>query len=170
MIAAGALIFNELKQAGARTQLALATTAMSGSMGVVLRPCLLVFIVASLNNTVTSDELYSWGVKVFVLSATLFLLVSLMNRQESEPMAPISEGMSGALKALKPVSVYLGIMGALVLLYALLVEAYLDENSAPFILPVLIIAPSFLRPSKIGAPPSLRRVEKASPPSHTRCI
>lgn len=139
VIAAGALIFTELQRAGARTQLALATTAMSGSMGVVLRPCLLVFIVASLNNVVTSDQLYSWGVKVFFLSATLFLIFSLLNRQESEPMAPLGEGISGALSAFKPLSVYLGIMATLVILYALVFEAYLDENSAPFILPVLII-------------------------------
>jgi TRAP-type C4-dicarboxylate transport system permease large subunit len=139
VIAAGALIFTELKRAGARTQLALATTAMSGSMGVVLRPCLLVFIVASLNNVVTSDQLYSWGVKVFLLSATLFLLVSLVNRQPSEPMAPFKEASRNALKAFRPLALYLVIIVVLVVLYAFLVEAYLDENSAPFILPVLII-------------------------------
>ena len=139
VIAAGALIFNELKRAGARNQLALATTAMSGSMGVVLRPCLLVFIVASLNNVVTSDQLYSWGVKVFFLSATLFLICSLINRQESEPMAPLGEGARGAIRAFKPLSVYLVVMAILVVLYAFVLEAYLDENSAPFILPVLIL-------------------------------
>jgi TRAP-type C4-dicarboxylate transport system permease large subunit len=140
VIAAGALIFQELKQAGARNQLALATTAMSGSMGVVLCPCLLVFIVASLNNTVTSSTLYSWGVKVFLLSATLFLLFSLINRQKSEPMAPLGEAAQAALQAFKAFSVYLGIFALLIVLYIFLADAYLDENSAPFILPVLIFA------------------------------
>jgi TRAP-type C4-dicarboxylate transport system permease large subunit len=140
VIAAGALIFTELKRSGARTQLALATTAMSGSMGVVLRPCLLVFIVASLNNVVTSDQLYTWGIKVFLLSATLFLLVSLFNRQPSPPMAPLGEASRGAFQAFKPLIFYLVIIVVLVVLYAYLVEAYLDENSAPFILPVLIIS------------------------------
>ena len=40
VIAAGAVIYSELRAAGARRHLALAATAMSGSLGVVLRPCL----------------------------------------------------------------------------------------------------------------------------------
>ena len=38
VIAAGSVIYHELREAGARRQLALAATAMSGSLGVVLRP------------------------------------------------------------------------------------------------------------------------------------
>src|SRR5690606_22583533 len=49
VIAVGGLIYMELRRAGARRQLALAATAMSGSLGVVLRPCLLVVIIAALN-------------------------------------------------------------------------------------------------------------------------
>ena len=65
VIAIGGLIYNELRRAGARRQLALAATAMSGSMGVVLRPCLLVVIIAALNKEVTTDQLFGWGVNVF---------------------------------------------------------------------------------------------------------
>ena len=72
VIAAGALIYKELKSAGAHENLALAATAMSGSMGVVLSPCLLVVIVASLDNSVTTAELFGWGAKVFALTAVLF--------------------------------------------------------------------------------------------------
>ena len=74
VIAAGALIYEELRKAGARRHLALAATAMSGSLGVVLSPCLLVVIIASLNEKVTTDELYHWGVWVFMLTAILFVL------------------------------------------------------------------------------------------------
>ena len=81
VIAAGAVIYDELRRAGARKQLALAATAMSGSIGVVLRPCLLVVIVASLNKQVTTDELFGWGWKIYVLTALLFLVVSLFSRQ-----------------------------------------------------------------------------------------
>jgi len=42
IIAMGAIVYEELRRAGARRQLALAATAMTGSAGVVLRPCLLV--------------------------------------------------------------------------------------------------------------------------------
>ena len=42
VIAAGAVIFEQLRNAGASKRMALAATAMSGSLGVVLRPCLVV--------------------------------------------------------------------------------------------------------------------------------
>ena len=57
VMAAGAIIFVELRRAGARPQLAIATTAMSGALGVVIKPCLLVVIVASLNKEVTTDQI-----------------------------------------------------------------------------------------------------------------
>ena len=85
VIAAGALIYQELRKAGARRQLALAATAMSGSLGVVLNPCLLIVIIASLNKQVTTDELYGWGLKVFCLTALLFLFVCLLQRDRSQP-------------------------------------------------------------------------------------
>src|SRR5690606_41618052 len=74
VIAAGAVIYAELMRAGARPQMALATTAMSGSMGVVLRPCLLVVIIAALNNAVTTAELFNSGLKIFFLTALLICM------------------------------------------------------------------------------------------------
>ena len=56
VIAAGAVIYHEMRDAGARRQFAPAVTAMSGSLGVVLRPCLLVVIIAYLNREVTTDQ------------------------------------------------------------------------------------------------------------------
>ena len=83
VIAVGGLIYAELRRAGARRQLALAATAMSGSLGVVLRPCLLVVIIAALNNEVTTDQLFGWGVKVFLLTTLLFAGMSLLTGRNS---------------------------------------------------------------------------------------
>ena len=48
VIAAGALIYHEVRHAGGSRQFALAASAMSGSLGVVLRPCLLVVLIAGI--------------------------------------------------------------------------------------------------------------------------
>ena len=75
VIAAGGVIYTEMRRAGARNQLALASTALSGSLGVVLNPCLLVVIVASLNKQVTTGDLFGAGRWVFLLTAVLFAVV-----------------------------------------------------------------------------------------------
>ncbi|MDX5297653.1 MAG: C4-dicarboxylate ABC transporter, partial [Gammaproteobacteria bacterium] len=94
IMAAGVTLYQELRRGGVSEPLALATTAMSGSMGVVLRPCLLVVIVATLNNTVTTQELFTAGVKVFLLSLVLFLLVALLLRESgTRPMASPREAL-----------------------------------------------------------------------------
>jgi len=65
VLAIGGLLYEELRAAGTRRTLAFATTAMSGSLGVVLNPCLLIVIIAALNKEVTTSEMYSWGFTVF---------------------------------------------------------------------------------------------------------
>ena len=66
VVAAGALIYKEVWNSGARRQYALAVSAMSGSLGVVLRPCLLVILISMLDSRhVTSDELFDHGIYVF---------------------------------------------------------------------------------------------------------
>lgn len=141
VIAAGAVIYNELRMAGARRQLALATTAMSGSMGVVLRPCLLVVIIAYLNREVTTDQLFDWGYKVFFLTLALFALVSLtIGRQSKLTLAPAGEAfpqMSRALRALLP---YVLIIAGVILFYHWVLDVKLNEFSAPRILPVMMLA------------------------------
>lgn len=139
VIAAGAVIYRELRKAGARRQLALAATAMSGSMGVVLSPCLLVVIVASLNNEVTTDQLYGWGFKVFLLTAVLFLVASLLNRQGKLTVAPMREALPGSLAAFSRLVPYLVLFAVLLVAYRVTVDAGLDEHSAPVILPVLMM-------------------------------
>ncbi len=138
VIAVGAVIYEELRKAGAPRQLALAATAMSGSMGVVLRPCLLVVIVAALND-VTTDQLYSWGFKVFLLTAVLFLIVSLVTRRGPITIAPAREALPQSIAALKPLVPYVLIITALLLFEAVALDAYVDEHYAPYILPLLLL-------------------------------
>ncbi len=140
VIAAGATIYNELVRAGARKQLALAATAMSGSMGVVLRPCLLVVIIAALNNSVTTDELFTSGLKIFGLSLLLFFIYSQFARTEAARIAPFSEAVPASLKRLVPLLPYVIIMGTVVVVFRDLLDTELNENYAPIILPVMLLA------------------------------
>ena len=139
VIAIGGLIYSELRRSGARRQLALAATAMSGSTGVVLRPCLLVIIIAALNSEVTTDQLFGWGIKVFLLSIIMFAGVALLTRQDKTPFHLPEGAFAEFVKALKPLLPYVILIGLTLGVYALLLNAYLDEFSAPFILPVLLL-------------------------------
>ncbi|MFT6422027.1 MAG: TRAP-type C4-dicarboxylate transport system permease large subunit [Thalassolituus sp.] len=147
VIAVGSLVYMEVRRAGARRQLALAATAMSGSLGVVLRPCLLVVIVAALNNEVTTDQLFSWGVKVFLLTTALFAFYAFISSKKVTTNADESlsinehkgEVWSGFIQALKPLIPYVILIAATLFIYALVLAAYLDEFSAPTVLPVLLI-------------------------------
>ncbi|WP_420591537.1 TRAP transporter large permease subunit [Bacterioplanoides sp.] len=139
VIAVGGLIYSELRRAGARRQLALAATAMSGSLGVVLRPCLLVVIVAALNNEVTTDQLFGWGIKVFLLTTLLFGGMALLTSQDSIRIRFPDDVWVEFRKALKPLIPYVFIIGGTLLVYGFALNAYLDEFSAPFILPVLLL-------------------------------
>lgn len=141
VIAAGAVIYSELRAAGARRQLALAATAMSGSLGVVLRPCLLVVVIAYLNREVTTDELFGWGIWVFVLTALMFTSVALaVNRQSKFDLAPSSEAFPAMLAALKPLVPYVLVIVAVVLFYRFALDVRVDEFSAPRLLPVILLA------------------------------
>jgi TRAP-type C4-dicarboxylate transport system permease large subunit len=141
VIAAGAVIYGELRAAGARRHLALAATAMSGSLGVVLRPCLLVVVIAYLNREVTTDELFGWGIWVFVLTAVMFAAVALMvNRQNNFNLAPASEAFAPMLSALKQLIPYTLVIVAVVLLYRLALDVSMDEFSAPRLLPVIMLS------------------------------
>ena len=147
MIAVGSLVYMEVRRAGARRQLALAATAMSGSLGVVLRPCLLVVIVAALNNEVTTDQLFSWGVKVFLLTTALFAFYAFISSKKvsnngDETLTSQNNGTKvfpQFLQALKPLIPYVMLIAGTLFIYALVLAAYLDEFSAPTILPVLLI-------------------------------
>lgn len=141
VIAAGAVIYSELRAAGARRHLALAATAMSGSLGVVLRPCLLVVVIAYLNREVTTDDLFGWGVWVFLLTAVLFLVISLSaNRQSPLKLAPAGEALPAMLRQLVPLVPYVLVIAGVVLFYRWALDVGMDEFSAPRILPVIMLA------------------------------
>ncbi len=140
VIAAGAVIYHELRNAGARRQLALAATAMSGSLGVVLRPCLLVVVIAYLNREVTTDQLFGWGIWVFLLTAALFLLVAMtVNRQSKFEMAPIGEAFPAMIREFKALLPYILVIAGVVLFYRFALEVKMDEFSAPRVLPVMLL-------------------------------
>lgn len=141
VIAAGAVIYSELRAVGARRQLALAATAMSGSLGVVLRPCLLVVVIAYLNREVTTDDLFGWGIWVFVLTAVMFTTVALtVNRQSKFNLAPVSEALPATLQAFKSLIPYILVIVSVVMLYRYALNVRMDEFSAPRLLPVIMLA------------------------------
>lgn len=140
VIAAGAVIYREVLAAGARRQYALAATAMSGSMGVVLAPCLLIVVIAALNKQVTTQVLYGWGIWVFLMTSTLFLFVSQMIRKEKVQIESAAIALPASLRALKPVSPYIVVTLAVVYFYKFILDTKLDEFTAPMILPVILLA------------------------------
>lgn len=140
VIAAGAIVYKEVFQAGGRRQFALAAAAMSGSLGVVLRPCLLIVLIAALNKQVTTNELYGWGLSVFLITSTLFLLVSLVTREKSySEKVDFKTALRGSALALVPVSPYIVITVAVVYAYQYFLDTKLDEFTAPVILPVIML-------------------------------
>lgn len=148
VIAVGGLVYRELREAGARQQLALAATAMSGSLGVVLRPCLLVVIVSMLNKDVTTDDLFGWGKWIFLLTATLLLIACVIMAALRPPtpagqprwMASPAVALPESIRRLWPLLSY-GVLGALVLLfYTFALDMAFDEREAAVILPPLLLA------------------------------
>jgi TRAP-type C4-dicarboxylate transport system permease large subunit len=139
IIAMGAIVYEELRRAGARRQLALAATAMTGSAGVVLRPCLLVVLIAALNKEVVTDQLFSWGLKVFMTTSIVFFVFAWISKREKMHIAPIKEAFKPFLLALVPLLPYVGIVLIIYFSYFLLLDVTMDEFSAPVILPVIIL-------------------------------
>ena len=139
LIAVGAVIYHEIRMSGARRQLAFAATAMSGSMGVVLNPCLMVVVIAALNKQVTTGQLFGWGSKVFLLTAVLFALVVLITKRNKLTFAPPREALPASLKAMVPLLPYVLIAAAAVLFFSQVLDQRFSEFSAPVILPVVML-------------------------------
>ena len=90
VIAAGAIVYHEVRAVGGTSQYALASTAMSGSLGVVLSPSLLVVGIAAMNRQVTTSQLFHWGMYVFALTSTMFFLASQWHRWQRGQKADIA--------------------------------------------------------------------------------
>lgn len=139
VIAAGAIVYNEVRSMGGNRQFAIAATAMSGSLGVVLRPCLLVVLIAALNKQVTTADLFHWGLYVFLLTSTLFYVFSKIYGKSHTKLAPAREAFPAMLRALTPVSPYVVVVGVIVLAYEYLLDTKLNEFTAPVIMPVILL-------------------------------
>lgn len=139
ILAVGGVVYDELRRAGAGRQLSLATTAMSGSLGVVLNPCLLIVVVAALNKEVTTSELYGWGFWVFLMSACLFSFVVCKTEGNWKPK-PRPGALRESLAQLRPLLPYAVVAGLVILAVWLLLDLRFNEYSAPLILPLVMLA------------------------------
>lgn len=139
VIAAGALIYNEVRHSGGSRQFALAASVMSGSLGVVLRPCLLIVLIAALNKQVTTAQLYQWGVGVFFLTSTLFLIAAQMSRTKKVKIESPSIALPGTLRAIVPIIPYIIVTAVVILTYKYLLNTKLDEFTAPVIMPIIML-------------------------------
>ncbi|MES1924677.1 TRAP transporter large permease subunit [Salinisphaera sp. T31B1] len=140
VLAIGAVIYQELRIAGTYRQLAIASTAMSGSMGVVLNPCLMVVIIAALNRQVTTDQLYGWGVYVFLLTAIIFTGFVYLTRKSRPYLATPDDALPAFRRAIGPTLPYIVIAVAVVMIYSHLLGQSFNEFSAPVILPLMMLA------------------------------
>ena len=140
VVAAGAIIYREVWNSGARRQYALAVSAMSGSLGVVLRPCLLVILISMLDSRhVTSDELFNHGIYVFWLTAFIFLGVSLFLAEDKFRINSPKVAVPGMLRAMIPVLPYVVIVFAVIGFYKFGLDTQMDEFTAPVILPIMLL-------------------------------
>ncbi len=141
ILAVGGTLYDELRRAGAGRQLSLATTAMSGSLGVVLNPCLLIVVVAALNKEVTTSELFGWGFWVFILSATIFTLMVTRSEKEWRPRVQNPRlAMKQSLRALRALIPDVIMIVVMVLLFWFLLGMTFNEFTAPMMLPIIMIA------------------------------
>lgn len=161
VIAAGGIIYNEIRHAGGSRQFALAATAMSGSLGVVLRPCLLVVLIAALNKQVTSSDLYHWGVVVFIMSSTMFFLVSQLTRTKKSKLERPMVAIPAMMKEVMPIVPYVAVLFAVVLAYKYLMDTELNETSAPVIMPVVMLLLLIFDKLKGGAAKALTSTDGA---------
>ena len=146
VMAAGAIIYHEIRAVGGSRQYALGATAMSGSLGVVISPSLVVMSIVAVNNEVTSAELFHWGTWVFLLTSTLFFLASHWRRPARAPQAESRAQPQSAWLALKamsrevpPLLSQAALVMAVLGLYRTVLNTELTETSAALIMPVLML-------------------------------
>ena len=141
VVAAGALIYKEVWNSGARRQYALAVSAMSGTLGMVIRPCLLVVLIAMLDSKhVTSDELFDHGIYVFWFISFFFLAISLFFAESKFRINSPKLAVPGMIRALGPVVPYVIIVALVVSFYKYVLNTDMNEFSAPMILPLILLA------------------------------
>ncbi|MFB2703346.1 MULTISPECIES: TRAP transporter large permease subunit [Marinobacter] len=158
ILAVGGVVYDELRKAGAGRQLSLATTAMSGSLGVVLNPCLLIVVIAALNKEVTTSEMYGWGFWVFILSASLFSFIVCKTEGNWKPR-PAPGALRLALKQLLPLVPYALTAAAVIFAIWVVLGLKFNEYSAPMILPLVMLALVVLDSGKESKELSVSRMQ-----------
>jgi TRAP-type C4-dicarboxylate transport system permease large subunit len=106
---------------------------------VVLRPCLLVVMIAALNKQVTTAGLYHWGFYVFLLTSTLFFLSSQMLRTQRATIESPRVAIPGTLRQLVPLVPYITVVAIIVWLYEFALDTKLNEITAPVIMPIILL-------------------------------
>jgi TRAP-type C4-dicarboxylate transport system permease large subunit len=161
ILAAGDVVYRELRKLGTRRQLALAATAMSGTAGVVLEPCLLVVLISILDKQVLSGELFYWGGRVFLLVAGLFALCVVITARDPFRVAWSRKALGTSLGNLWRLIPYVVIFGLLMGIYAVVLDAHMDQFSAPTMLPVLLVGVVVFERWLSRAEPIYRDAERA---------
>lgn len=141
VIAAGAIIYHEVRASGATSQYALAATAMSGSLGAVLRPSLLVVGIAALNRQVTTTQLFYWGGFVFALTSTMFFIASQLAAPKGQVSTVASPRVAvpAMLREMKAIVPYAVLVIIILMFYQLGLDTKFDEHSAASILPIMML-------------------------------
>ena len=139
VIAAGAIIYSEFKKSGVRDSLALAGTAMSGSMGIVLSPCLLVVIIAALNKDVTTTQLYSAGLSVFFVNIFVFSCILLFTHKDKMRCENPIKAMPAMFKQCVPVLPHVAIGAIVILFFQFVLGTKFNEYTVPYILPFMLL-------------------------------
>ncbi|MFK7927840.1 MAG: TRAP transporter large permease subunit [Myxococcota bacterium] len=154
VLAAGAVVFTQLRRAGATARLSLAATAMSGSLGVVLAPCLVVVLIAALNNDVTTAQLFDGGIWVFALTAVLALVGFMLRNKDPFKLPNWGEAFGGSGRSLWALVPFVAIAAVVVLLYRYGLGVLVTENTAMYVLPavllVLVIYDRALAPARLN--------------------
>src|SRR5690554_396173 len=140
ILAVGGVIYDEMRRAGAHRSLSLSTTAMSGSLGVVLNPCLLIVIIAALNKEVTTDQLYGWGLYIYLLSAAIFSGLVLAKSKAARLVGTTTPktALRETLTALKRLTPYLITVVGVLISFKLILGLQINEHNAPVILPIVL--------------------------------
>ncbi|KZZ75345.1 hypothetical protein A3766_03590 [Oleiphilus sp. HI0132] len=87
-----------------------------------------------------TDELFHWGFRVFLLSMLVFAVFAMITRKDPMKIVPASEALLPSLRNLMPLLPYVGILVAALFLYDILLDAQLDEFTAPVMLPIIVMA------------------------------
>ena len=174
VMAAGVIIYHEIRAVGGSRQYALGATAMSGSLGVVLSPSLIVMSIVAVNNEVTSAELFHWGNWVFLMTSTLFFLASQCRKSaRTTPWPQAWPALKATAMEIPPLLSQVAVVMAALGFYRLVLDTELTETSAALIMPVIMLLvvafDQLMRAQGIGTDPrrmaQLMRREDSFPAS-----